>query len=166
MSGRRGFTLIELLIVVLIVATLASLSMSLFQMHDDERLQGAVRIFQADVEWARSASLANPDDPARIHVLEDGSGWYIARTSAALVPLEAADGAPMRRVLGEGLAAAAAGITVTTSPSGTKILEFDPFGGVRSGPTGLSFVLPDSDSECLITFEPGSGSLISTYSNP
>lgn len=166
MTARRGFTLIELLVVVLIVATLASLSMGLFRMHDEERLLGAVRIFQSDVDWVRSATLVNPDDPARIHVLEDGSGWYIARTSTPLVAMEGSDGAPMRRVLGEDHAAAASGITMSAAPTGSRIVEFDPFGGVRSGPSSIAFTLPDSESQCLITFEQDSGSLITTWSNP
>jgi len=162
----QGFTLLELLVVVLIVATLAGLSMNLFATHDDERLLGVTRVFRADVEWARSATLANPDDPAAIHLASDGSGWHVARNSAPLVAIEAADGQPMRRVLGEDAIGFASGISVGPSAGGPLKLQFDPFGGVQSGPTGVELTLPDSETQCLITFDAASGTPSVQWVNP
>lgn len=166
MSARRGFTLIELLVVVLIIATLATLSMDLFRMRDTERIEGAVRLFRADVEWARSATLTKPDDPATIRLIDDGSGWFIARASAPTVTLSGSDGVPLRRVFGQDSAPSTDGMEVAPSGSTLRVLEFDPFGGLRTGPSGLRFTLPDSKNECVITFESGTGNLTTSWTNP
>lgn len=166
MNRRRGFTLLELLIVVLIVATLGALSIDLFRTHGEERLQGAARLFRADVEWARSATLSNPDDPTAIHLMADGSGWYVARNSAPLVALTGSDGAEIRRVMGTDLGDVTEGVSISPGTAGANKIEFDPFGGVRTGPSSVSLTLPDVDRECLITFESGTGLLKISYPNP
>ena len=166
MNARRAFTLIELLVVVLIIATLATLSMDLFRMQDAERIEGAVRLFRSDVEWARSATLTKPDDPATIRLLDDGSGWCITRASTPTVTLSGSDGVPLRRVFGEDSAPSTDGMTVAPSGSALRVLEFDPFGGLRTGPSELRFTLPDSTNECLITIEAGTGNLSTSWINP
>jgi prepilin-type N-terminal cleavage/methylation domain-containing protein len=166
MTRRRGFTLLELLIVVLIIATLAALSIDLFRTHGEERLQGAARLFRADVEWARSATLSNPDDPAAIHLMADGSGWYVARNSSPLTPMTGSDGSEVRRVLGVDMAQVADGVSIAPSTAGLNKIEFDPFGGVRTGPSSVVMTLPDFERECLITFESGTGLLQISYPNP
>jgi prepilin-type N-terminal cleavage/methylation domain-containing protein len=163
---RRGFTLLELLIVVLIVATLAAVSMDLFRIHEEERLQGAARLFRSDVEWARSATLSDPGDPAAIHLMTDGSGWYVARDSAPLVALTGSDGAEIRRVMGTDLGALTEGISISPGTAGANRIEFDPFGGLRTGPNSVSLHLQDFDRQCLITFENDTGLLRVSYPNP
>lgn len=165
MRCARGFTLIETLIVVLIVGILASLSVNMFQMHDADRIEGAMRLLERDMEWARSATLTNPDDPAAIRLHADGSGWIVSRNSSPTVALVAADGAAMRRTLGEGGAEAADGVVVTGA-SNMRVIEFEPFGGVRQAPQSVEAYLPDSDYKCLITFEAGTGNLVKSWSNP
>jgi hypothetical protein len=77
-----------------------------------------------------------------------------------------ADGSQMRRVMGTGAAEVAQGVTLAPGTAGANKIEFDPFGGVRTGPSSLSLTLPDFDRECLITFENGTGLLQISYSNP
>jgi prepilin-type N-terminal cleavage/methylation domain-containing protein len=166
MSARRAFTLIELLIVVLIVAALGTLSVQMFRAHPEDRLEGAARLFRADAEWARSATLLQPEDPAAVRLKADRTGWMVSRNSSPLVPLDAADGSAMERVLGEGHAEAAAGVSVAVGEDDGLVVEFEPFGGVRSAPATLVFTLPDSDLQCLITFDSESGALLVTYPNP
>ncbi|MFM7809088.1 MAG: Tfp pilus assembly protein FimT/FimU, partial [Planctomycetota bacterium] len=89
MTRARGFTLIELLVVALIVAVLAALSMNLFAMHDEDRIEGAVRLLERDMEWARSATLTKPDDPAAIRLNADGSGWIVSRNSTPTTAMTA-----------------------------------------------------------------------------
>lgn len=165
MNARRGYTLIEMLVVVLIIATLAALSMDLLRPRDEERIEGAVRMFTQDVEWARSATLNNPDDPAAIRLAEDGSGWFIARNSTPTVAMTAADGSTMRRTLGQGMSQAAAGVRLVSSSSSQTKIEFEPFGGVREGPASVTAFLPDSNRSCLITFTPDTGSITVNWPN-
>lgn len=165
MKARRGYTLIEMLVVTLIVATLAGLSMDLLRPRDEERIEAAVRMFVRDVEWARSATLNNPDDPAAIRLAEDGSGWFIARNATPTVAMTAADGSTMRRTLGQGRSEAASGVRLISSPASQRKVEFEPFGGVREGPSSIEAYLPDSDRSCLITFAAGTGSITINWPN-
>jgi len=165
MTRRRGFTLIELLVAVLIVAVLASLSLGLFTMHDEDRIEGAVRLLERDMEWARSATLTNPHDPAAVRLNTDGSGWIVSRNSTPSTAMTAGDGTAMRRTLGVGWAESAEGVRVV-STSGVLAVEFEPFGGVKQAPDAIEAYLPDSDRKCRITFESGTGNLLKTWPNP
>ena len=165
MRRARGFTLIELLVVALIVAVLAALSMNLFAMHDEDRIEGAVRLLERDMEWARSATLTKPDDPAAIRLNADGSGWIVSRNSTPATALTAGDGTPMSRTMGAGWAEAATGVRVV-SVSSARTVEFEPFGGVKQAPEAIEAYLPDSVHKCRITFETGTGNLLKTWPNP
>lgn len=165
MRPARGFTLIELLIVVLIIGIVGSLSVSMFQMHDTDRIEGAVRLLERDLEWARSATLANPDDPAAVRLNADGRGWIVSRNSTPTVAMVAGDGTEMIRALGSGWAEAAEGVRIAGA-SNARVIEFDAFGGIRQAPTSVEAALPDSFDKCLITFDPGTGNLLKSWSNP
>jgi prepilin-type N-terminal cleavage/methylation domain-containing protein len=166
MIARRGFTLVEMLVVAMIVGVLAALGMDLFKQRDEERLHGAARMLEQDIEWARSATLTDPDDPASVRLLEDGSGWMVVRRSAPTTPLTAADGSPMRRTLGEGMSQAAAGVKVAGMPEGSRSIDFEAFGGVKPSSASIELFLPDSETNCLITFESGSGAIQVAWTNP
>jgi|GEM_PF-1469772 len=166
MNMRRGFTLIEILIVVLIIATLSSLSMDLFRPCDEERIESAVRLFTRDVEWARSATLTNPDDPASIRLVQNGTGWFISRNSTPTVAMIGSDGSSMTRTMGVGMSEAATGVLIVSSNALQQKIEFEPFGGVRESPTSISAYLSDSGRKCLITFDRGTGAMRLAWSNP
>jgi len=166
MSARRGFTLIETLVVVLIMATLSALAIGMMRPGQEERLQGAARLFARDVEWARSATLTNPDDPVALRLASDGSGWTVSRNSTPDTPLVASDGSSMRRTFGQGSFEAAAGVRLISSNASQRTIEFEPFGGVRQSPASVSFALSDCATQCRITFESGSGNIQTTWTNP
>lgn len=165
MSRRPGYTLIELLVVVTIIASLAGLGMDLMRPGDEERIQGAVTLLTRDVEWARTATLTNPDDPAAIHLSSDGTGWFIARNSAPTVPLTGSDGSRMQRTLGVGMSEAATDVRLRPSSASQRKIEFEAFGGVREAPASIEAYLPDSSVSCLITFEHGTGSITTNWLN-
>ena len=96
---RRGQTLVEILIVASIIAILGALSVDLLRPSAEEKIQGAVRMFAQDVEWARGATLTNPDDPASIRLMEDQTGWMVSRNSTPTVAMVSSDGTSMSRVM-------------------------------------------------------------------
>ena len=77
---RRGQTLIEILLVASIIVILGALSIDLFRTSAEEKIQGALRMFAQDAEWARGATLTNPDDPASIRLMQDQTGWIVPVT--------------------------------------------------------------------------------------
>ena len=165
MSARRGVTMLEVLVVVLIVACLAALSIDLLRPGFEERIAGAARLLARDVEWARSATLTNPDDPAAIRLDADGSGWIVSRNSSPTTAMSASDGSQMRRTLGSGAAEAAVGVRLSSSQN-LRTIEFEAFGGVKQAPSFVDLTLPDVNRKCRITFESGTGNLQTSWPNP
>ena len=156
---RRGHSLIEILMVVLIMAILGALSVDIFRPSAEEKIQGAVRMFAQDVEWARGATLTNPDDPASIRLGEDQTGWMVSRNSTPTVAMVSSDGASMSRVMGNGMSEAAQGVRLVSSNTSQRQVEFDPFGGVKTAPASIAVFLPDSTSKCTITFDSVTGAM-------
>jgi len=156
---RRGQTLIEILIVAAIMVILGALSIDLLRPSSEEKIQGAVRMFAQDVEWARGATLTNPDDPASIRLMEDQTGWMVSRNSTPTVAMVSSDGASMSRVMGVGMSEAAHGVRLVSSNTSQRQVEFDPFGGVKTSPASIAMFLPDSTSKCTITFDSVTGAM-------
>lgn len=162
---RRGQTLIEILIVAAIIAVLGALSVSLLRPRDEEKIEGAVRMFAQDAEWARGATLTNPDDPASIRLMQDQTGWIVARNSTPTVAMVCSDGTSMCRVLGQGMSQAAEGVRLVSSNTSQTQVEFEPFGGVKTSPASIDVFLPDSTSKCTITFDSVTGAMKLNWSN-
>ena len=156
---RRGQTLVEILIVASIITILGALSVDLLRPSAEEKIQGAVRMFAQDVEWARGATLTNPDDPASIHLMEDQTGWMVSRNSTPTVAMVSSDGTSMSRVMGNGMSEAAQGVRLVSSNNSQRQVEFDPFGGVKMAPASIAIFLPDSTSKCTITFDSVTGAM-------
>ena len=162
---RRGQTLIEILIVASIMVILGALSIDLLRPSSDEKIQGAVRMFAQDAEYARGATLTNPDDPASIRLMQDQTGWIVARNSTPTVAMVCSDGSSMRRVLGQGMSEAAQGVRLVSSNTAQTQVQFDPFGGVKTSPASIAMFLPDSSSKCTITFDSATGAMKLNWSN-
>ena len=162
---RSGHSLIEILMVVLIMVILGALSVDIFRPSTEEKIQGAVRMFAQDVEWARGATLTNPDDPASIRLREDQTGWMVSRNSTSTVAMVSSDGASMSRVMGVGMSEAAQGVRLVSSNTSQRQVEFDPFGGVKNPLVSIAIFLPDSTSKCTITFDSVTGAMKLNWSN-
>ncbi len=156
---RRGQTLIEILIVASIMVILGALSIDLLRPSSEEKILGAVRMFAQDVEWARGATLTNPDDPASIRLMQDQTGWMVSRNSTPTVAMVSSDGASMSRVMGAGMSEAAQGVRLVSSNTSQLQVQFDPFGGVKTAPSSIAVFLPDSTSKCTITFDSVTGAM-------
>jgi hypothetical protein len=87
MYTRSAFTYIELGIVMVVVMILV---VAALPDGDTEAKQQGLELahrFEADVAYARSLSLAQPDDPALIQVDVDNNQYWVARASAPSVPV-------------------------------------------------------------------------------
>lgn len=163
---RRGQTLVEILTVAAIIAVLGALSIDLLRPSAEEKIQGAVRMFAQDVEWARGATLTNPDDPASIRLMEDQTGWMVSRNSTPTIAMVSSDGAAMSRVMGVGMSEAASGVRLVSSNTSQRQVQFDPFGGVQTSPASIAMYLSDSSSKCTITFDSVTGAMQVNWINP
>ena len=122
-------------------------------------------MFAQDAEYARGATLTNPDDPASIRPMQDQTGWIVARNSTPTVAMVCSDGSSMRRVLGQGMSEAAQGVRLVSSNTAQTQVQFDPFGGVKTSPASIAMFLPDSSSKCTITFDSATGAMQLNWSN-
>lgn len=95
-------------------------------------------MFAQDVEWARGATLTNPDDPASIRLMDDQTGWLVARNSTPTVAMICSDGSSMQRVLGQGMSQAAQGVKLMSSNNSQRQVQFDPYGGVITSPASIA----------------------------
>ena len=157
---RRGFTLIEALVAVTIVAVLASLATELFGNSRFEVLEAGVRVLQADIDYARAASLSNTTDPVVVRVATNGTGYWLAKASAPSVPITGPNG-PMSVTFGQGRAESCAGLKLAIS-GGTE-LRFGPFGGVSDPVPTLVFSLLDSTDRATLLPDAFTGDVRVTY---
>lgn len=163
--GRRlrAFTIIEVLVVAVIAALMAAGAVNLFSGGNFERVDAAVRLIQSDLDFARSASLSNPDNPVVMRLAADGSGYHLARVSAPTTPITGPLG-PMTMTFGVGRGEAAAGCTVATV-SGVTTIQFGPFGGIEDPVPTLRVTLPDTGEQATMLLDPITGDPTVMYEN-
>jgi prepilin-type N-terminal cleavage/methylation domain-containing protein len=157
---RRGFTLIEALVSVTIVAVIAALATELFGNSRFEVLEAGVRVLQADIDYARAASLSSTTDPVVVRVATNGSGYWLAKASAPSTPITGPNG-PMSVTFGKGRAEACAGVKLAIS-GGTE-LRFGPFGGVSDPVPTLVFSLLDGTDRATLVPDAFTGDVSVTY---
>lgn len=157
---RRAFTLIEALITVVIVSVAAGIAVDLFRDTRLEALAAAVRILNADLDYARASSLASPGDPIVLRAASGGTGYWLARASDPATPIVGPNGS-IRVTFGQGRAESCPGVRLTLS-GGTE-LRFGPFGGVTDPVPTLAFTLLDGTERATAVPDAFTGDVSVTY---
>jgi len=88
MPGRRGFTYIELMIAVVVVAILVVAALPDEQASAGEEGRQFARKYEADVAFARSLTIARPDDPVVLKVDPANDRYWLARRSTPDTPIQ------------------------------------------------------------------------------
>jgi Tfp pilus assembly protein FimT len=86
-TARRAVTLAELLVVVICLAVAAAIVMPTALDGPATQLRAAADLLVADLEYARSESMSNADDPRLLVFDASTNRYHIARRSDATVPL-------------------------------------------------------------------------------
>lgn len=142
MHRHAAITLIEIMIVIVILAILALAVLPGMNVTIQAQADRAATLLESDVAYARSLSIARPDNPALIKIDADAHRYWVARVSAPDTPLpHPQTGQPMLRQLG---AAGDAGFEeveiVGFDFAGDAILAFDSTGGTdQETPAILQF---------------------------
>lgn len=131
-AGRsaRAFTLVDLIIAIFALLVIAAIAMPSMRPDDRSRLLGAGARLVADLQFARSMSIGQPDSPATLVLREGGDGYWLARAGSPETPIERNGlGDPYEVVFGVGDAATLAGVTISLvgSAEGGAVV-FDAFG--------------------------------------
>jgi len=87
MYRRKGYTLVEIAMVVAIVAIIFGIALPSSGTKENEEGDLAGQNFEMDVSFARSYSIAHPDDPAVIKVDQTNNKYWLAAQSAPDTPL-------------------------------------------------------------------------------
>ncbi len=88
MVRRRGFTYIELMIAVVVAAILVVAALPDEEASAKEEGRQFARKYEADVSFARSLTIARPDDPVVIKVDAANDRYWLARRSTPDTPIE------------------------------------------------------------------------------
>ncbi|WP_428389661.1 pilus assembly FimT family protein [Mucisphaera sp.] len=103
--ARRGFTLAEMLLVISIIAVVMGMAAPLLRGTDASRIRDAARLLAADLDVARSGSIAHFEEPRRLEVDADGLGYRITFGDGSSSVTDTVTKRPYEVRFGEGRAA-------------------------------------------------------------
>lgn len=124
---RRAFTLVEMMIVVMLMAVVAVAVLPNATADGTIRLVAAVNMLVADVEYAQSLSLTDPNDPVLFRIDEEAEMYWLARTSDPETPIDKPSGEPYTVTYGTTGDPTFPGIEVDLVDEGNDV-AFDAFG--------------------------------------
>ena len=125
-----------------------------------ERVDAALRILETDIGYARSAAIGAPSNPVLLRINADGSGYFLAYSSAPDTALTGPNG-PLAVTFGSGRAASAAGAVLTSS--GSRTVTFGPFGGVMDPVPTLTVSLSGGKERARMVLDPFTGDATVAY---
>ncbi len=139
---RSGFTMIEMMTVVVIVAIITVAALPDAGAAAKEEGRHAAEMFEGDVSYARSLSIAQPGDPVIIKVDVDNNRYWLARQITPDTPIaHPRTGLPYLRSFGSVGDAGLQHVAILGQDfDGDAILGFDAMGGL------------DQDAEAILQF--------------
>lgn len=165
----RGFTLVELIVCLVIMCTVAALTIPFFASDHSDRAAHAAMLLQSDLRYAQLASMANTQDPVIVRFKADGKGYYLARVSTPNTALTRPDtGAVWDITMGQGRAGSSPNVTIATTNISGATLRFTPLGSVHN-PTGTPMVTltgggpGGSAKACTITIDTVTGGTTTSF---
>jgi len=130
---RRGTTLIDLLMTVAVIGIVVVAIAPTLSPSDPVRLVAAGTLLVSDIEYAQSATLANPSDPTVVRFDDKGAGYWLALASDPDQPIpRPGDGAEYRIYFGVGAAETLPGVSLDASSIPDLTLTFDAFGRLNT----------------------------------
>ena len=126
---RRGTTLIDLLMTVAVIGIVVVAIAPTLAPEDPVRLVAAGTLLVSDIEYAQSATLAQPADPTVIRFDDKGAGYWLARASDPDEPiLRPGDDEEYRVTFGVGDAETLVGVSIDATQIPDLTITFDAFG--------------------------------------
>jgi prepilin-type N-terminal cleavage/methylation domain-containing protein len=154
-----GFTIIELTLSLAILSILAALAVPMF--GDDNKLQTEVtrRLLTSDLEYAQILAISYPEEEIALVVTAENNGWYIANTDSPDVPLiDDVTQEPLSLLLGEGSAACAETVTLSTNTD-NQMVVFDQNGGLKDFTQPVDITINCKETSVVIQINPMTGTI-------
>lgn len=157
MSSRRGYTLIELAMVAVVAAILAVFVFSDSDSSAKQEAHSASLCFESDVQYARTLSIAQPDDPVVIKVDAVNNKYWLARASSPDTPiLHPQKNQPYVMQFGAAGPAGYKSVQIyATDFGGDQVLQFDATGSIDQQ-TPAVFQLTSGGAEYEVSVAPSS----------
>lgn len=156
---HRGFTLIELVLSLAIVSILAALAAPMFGNNESLQVDVTRRILISDLEYAQIIAISHPDEEIAVIFDADGRGWHIANTDTPEIPLRnSVTDEPIALQLGEGPAASASNVIVSTSSENNMII-FDQNGGLSDFTQTVEISITSGETVTVVQVSPMTGSI-------
>lgn len=155
MYKRSAFTYIELGIVAVVVMILFVAALPDGDTAAKQQGIELARRFEADVAYARSLSVAQPDDPALIQVDGANNRYWLARASAPTVPvLHPRTKKPYLVQAGPGGDMGLEDVTIVALDfNGDQILQFDSLGSTDQDTIAV-LQISSGDGEYEVSISP------------
>jgi prepilin-type N-terminal cleavage/methylation domain-containing protein len=160
---RRAFTLLEVLVTITIIAVIAVMVAPSFSDDTRLRLMAASAIVGSDIEFAQIMTISEPDDPIVVRFDTDQDRYWLAYASDPETPMTRPDtGDTYLVAMGNGRAAAAAGVTISTTDIPDDILAFNAQGGVEDFTTHPTVRLALNGRWIDVSIAPSTGTITET----
>ncbi len=116
------------MMVIVILAIASSIVIPFAGDNNAGRLRASAELLASDIEDIQARALAEPTDPIRLRVDEDGEGWSLEHVNDPGTPLEGLDGRPVTRRLGEDTLSGMDNVVVLVPDLPEDGLQFDDQG--------------------------------------
>jgi type II secretory pathway pseudopilin PulG len=155
-----AFTLVDVMITVALIAVIAVVALPALSPSETLRVMTAASTLAADLEMAQSASLASPDDPVVVVVVEKETRYFLARVSDVATPIQKAGGDPYEVVFGQGNASALGGLRLElVAGTAEGQIEFDGFGRLKGMADGV-IAIGGETGEVRVRVRASTGSVV------
>lgn len=152
-----GFALLDIMITLSLLGVIAAVAIPALRPDDSLKLISAATILAADLEYAQSATLADPDDPIVVRVDAVSASYWLARAATPEAPIERSNGDPYVVVFGSEDALLFEGLGIAVE-NGEDSVAFDGFGRL-AGNDDARIVLSSDTGELLVRIAASTGSV-------
>lgn len=129
-KSRRAATLIDLMMAIAVIGIVVVAIAPTLSPEDPVRLIAAGTLLVSDIEYAQSATLADPADPTVVRFDDQGAGYWLAHASNPDQPILRPNSSSLeyRVTFGVGIAQTLVGVTADASSLPAQTITFDAFG--------------------------------------
>ncbi|MEK6644857.1 MAG: type II secretion system protein [Planctomycetota bacterium] len=155
---RRAYTLIEIGMVVVVAGIIIAVSMPDPDTKAKQEAETAATIFESDVAFARSRSIADPTDPVVIKLSAAANKYWLAKKSAPDTPLMHPQTGKAHEVkFGIGGKKGLENVQLLGNDfGGDSVLGFDSVGNTDQATAAL-FQISSKGATCEVQVKPAAG---------